>query len=100
LYEDGEHQTPMRVGEPTDARTFCEEAMDAAPAERRRLLKSTSQTEGLVELIQRVKKDPQRVLQWLVENSERTLSWRELGFALRGREFPGQGAPNRGPLPT
>jgi hypothetical protein len=87
LYEEGEHQTLMRVGEPTNGCAFLAGVQRAAPAERRRLLKSTRQPEGLIELIQRVREAPHDILQWLLDNSDRALPWRELGSVLPDQEF-------------
>jgi hypothetical protein len=96
-YEESERQSLIRVGEPTSTRAFFALVESAAPAERRRLLKSRRQAEGLCELIECIRREPQGVLQWLVKNSGRGLPWAELGAALHGRAIPvmSQGA---GPL--
>jgi hypothetical protein len=88
LYEEGERQSLIRVGEPTSGRAFLALAQSAAPAERRRLLKSKRQAEGLCELLECIQRAPQGVLRWLAKNSERGLPWPELGAALHGRAIP------------
>jgi hypothetical protein len=87
LYEEGERQSLMRVGEPTSSRAFFALVQRAAPAERRRLLRSRKQAEGLCELLECIQREPRGVLQWLVKNSDRGLPWPELGAALHGREI-------------
>jgi hypothetical protein len=87
LYEEGMRQTLIRVGEPASSRAFFALVRSAAPAERRRLLKSRRQTEELCELLECIQREPQGVLQWLVNNSNRGLPWPELGAALHGREI-------------
>jgi hypothetical protein len=88
-YEEGERQSLIRVGEPTSGRAFFVLVRSAAPAERRRLLRSRRQAEGLCELIECIEREPEGVLQWLVKNSDRGLPWPELGVALHGREISG-----------
>jgi hypothetical protein len=88
LYEEGMPQSLIRVGEPTSSRAFFALVESAAPAERRRLLESRRQAEGLCELIECIRREPQGVLQWLVKNSNRSLPWPELGAVLHGRVIP------------
>jgi hypothetical protein len=90
LYEEGTREPLIRVGEPTSGRAFFALVRSAAPAARRRLLRSRKQAEGVCELIECIQREPQSVLQWLVKNSVRGLPWPELGAALHRREIGGR----------
>jgi hypothetical protein len=82
LYEEGLEQSLARVGEPTHAGRWWTSAMDAPPAKRRKLLKSTKQPRELRELVEVAWADPTQVMRWLVANSDRLQAWSELGSAL------------------
>jgi hypothetical protein len=85
LYDEGLEQALARVGEPTHAGNWWTFAMDAPPAKRRKLLKSTKQALELRELFEIEWADPTQVMKWLVEGSDRSLAWNELGSALDAR---------------
>jgi hypothetical protein len=56
--------------------------MDAPPAKRRKLLKSTKQPRELLELFEVAWADPAQVMRWLVEGSDCLQAWSELGSTL------------------
>jgi hypothetical protein len=82
LYEDGFEQSLARVCEPTHAESWWRFALDAPPAKRRKLLKSTKQRRELLEVFEVAWADPTGVMRWLVEGSDRLQAWSELGSAL------------------
>jgi hypothetical protein len=82
LYEEGLDQSLARVGEPTHAGSWWRVAVDAPPAKRRKLLKSTNQPRELLELFEVTWADSTQMLRWLVEGSDRLQAWSELGSAL------------------
>jgi hypothetical protein len=89
LYDEVLRQSLARVGEPTHAASWWTIALNASPAKRRELLKSTKQPRELVELFEVAWADPTQVIRWLVDNSDRLQAWNELGSALdaSGRSF-------------
>jgi hypothetical protein len=82
LYEEGLDSSLARVGEPTHAGSWWTFAMNAPPAKRRKLLKSTNRAGELLELFEVAWADPTQVMRWLVEGYDRLLAWNELGSAL------------------
>jgi hypothetical protein len=86
-YEEGERQSLIRVGEPTSGRVFFSMMQRAAPAERRRLLKSRRQPKELCELLECIQREPRGVLQWFVNRWDRPMPWLELGAALHDRQI-------------
>jgi hypothetical protein len=82
LYEEGLESSLARGGEPTHAGSWWTCALNAPPAKRRKLLKSTKRPRELRELFEVAWADPTQVLRWLVDNSDRLLAWSELGSAV------------------
>jgi hypothetical protein len=82
LYEEGVDSSLARDGEPTHAGSWWTFAMDAPPAKRRRLLKSTKRPRELLELFEVAWADPTQVMRWLVEGPDHLLICSELGSAL------------------
>jgi hypothetical protein len=82
LYEEGLESRLARVGEPTHAGSWWRFAMEAPPAKRRKLMRSTKQPQELLELFEVAWADPMQVLRWLVTNADRLQAWSELGSAL------------------
>jgi hypothetical protein len=92
LYEEGEPQSLMCVGEPTTIEAFARLVRNTPPCGRRGPLQSTGQIEGLVEMLGIETRHPSHVLKWLVDNTSRALPWRELGLALMHARLPPQAA--------
>jgi hypothetical protein len=82
FYEEGWEHPLARVGEPTHAGSWWTFAIDAPPAKRRKLMKSTKQPPELLELFEVAWADPTQVMRWLVAGSDRVQAWSELGSAL------------------
>jgi hypothetical protein len=82
LYEEGLEQSLARVGEPPHASSWWYFATDATPAKRRKLLKSTKHPPERLELFEIAWREPELVMKWLVDNSDRVLSWSDLGSAV------------------
>jgi hypothetical protein len=82
LYKEGLESSLALVGEPTHAGSWWTFTLNAPPAKRRKLLKSTKQPPELLELFEVAWTNPTQVMRWLVDNSDRLQAWSELGSAL------------------